>query len=352
MEFNILNKSRQWIGVIDQYKSAIWTPRYWETGDFEIYIEATAQNIAMLQKGFYVTRPDDDMACIVEKINLTEDEDAGKYLIVTGRDLKSIIGRRIVWEQTNLKGTVEDCIRQLITENIISPTLSYRKIDNFFLREKKNFTETLEMQATGENLLDVITKLCKTYGYGFRVTFNDSRQFMFDLYKGVDRSYSQNVNPYVVFSPMFDNVKTIDYSSDKTNYKNVALVAGEGEGVTRKTVEIGQGSGLERYELFVDARDLSTNEGQPEEIPIQEYNNLLAERGNEALASAIISDSFEGEVEPSVNYNYKQDYFLGDIIQIENEYGITAAPRITEIIESADDNGYSMIPTFSNQEEG
>ena len=60
--------------------------------------------------------------------------------------------------------------------------------------------------------------------------------------------------------------------------------------------------------------------------------------------------SFEGEVEASVNYTYKEDYFLGDIIQIENEFGIKAAPRIVEIIECMDENGYSMTPTFDSQE--
>lgn len=347
MEFNILDKNRQWIGVVDQYKSAIWTPRYWDAGDFEIYAEATESNLSILQEDYYVTRQDDSMACIIQKVNIVTDEEGGKYLIVTGESLQSVLKRRIVWQQTTLRGTVEKCVRKLIDENIINPTIPERKIPGFVLGDEKGFTETVEMQVTGDNLFDVVSSLCQSYGYGFKVTFNDDRQFMFELYKGEDRSYEQDVNPYVVFSPDFDNVKSVDYVSDKTNYKNVALVAGEGEGTYRKTATVGSAAGLERYEIYVDARDISTND---EEISTEDYNKLLAERGNEDLAASIAQESFEGEVEASVNYTYKEDYFLGDIIQIENEFGIKAAPRIVEIIECMDENGYSMTPTFDSEE--
>lgn len=45
-----------------------------------------------------------------------------------------------------------------------------------------------------------------------------------------------------------------------------------------------------------------------------------------------------------------EDYFLGDVVQVINEYGISAAPRIVEIIESEDENGKSTVPTFSTWE--
>ena len=347
MEFNILDKSRVWIGVIDHFKSAIWTSRYYDVGDFELYVEATTINLSLLQPDFFVTREDDDMACIIEKINIVTDADGGNYIIVTGRSLSCILARRIIWTQTTLQGTVEDCIRQLISENVISPNITERKIDNFFLKEKHDFSERLEMQMTGDNLLDAVMKLCKSYEYGFKITFNDARQFIFELYDGANRSYNQTENQFVVFSPNFDNVKSVEYSSDKTGYKNVALVAGEGEGLARKTMSVGNDSGFNRREIYVDARDLSTNEN---EISPDEYNKLLTERGNESLVENTIVESFEGEVEPVMNYTYKTDYFLGDIIQIENEFGISAAPRILEIIECEDENGYSLTPTFSSQE--
>jgi hypothetical protein len=61
-------------------------------------------------------------------------------------------------------------------------------------------------------------------------------------------------------------------------------------------------------------------------------------------------EKFEGSIDPNGLYLINRDYFLGDLVQIENEAGIKAAPRITEIIYSEDSGGVSVVPTFSNWE--
>lgn len=344
MEFYILNTSKELIGVLDMFQSAIWTPRYSDVGDFELQVTACPEMLQMLAEDHLLTRLDDDMVGVVERVKLVTDEEDGDSLLVSGRDAKCILERRIVWTQTNLSGTVENCVRQLITENVISPSDPARVIPNFVLGARKGFTETMQMQVTGDNLLEVITKICQTYAMGFSVRV-EGGNFVFDLYKGEDRSFRQSANPRVKFSPEFENVLTVEYESDRTNVKNVALVAGEGEGTDRRTVSVGTESGLSRRELYVDARDVSTNNG---EIDATTYSAMLSERGSERLTEHGVITSFFGQVEPSVNYEYKKDYFLGDIVQIENEYGITAPQRITEIIECEDANGYSVTPTFDN----
>ena len=347
MQFDILNKNLEWVGVMDCFKSAIWTPRYYDVGDFELYVSASKESLDLLQMDYYISRDDDDMICVIEKPNIVTDDDGGKFLICTGRSIQNLLSRRIIWQQTNLNGTVEDCIRRLIDENIINPEIPERRIPGFIMAPKQGYAEHMEMQVTGDNLLDVVTKLCKAYGYGFKVTLDNNKQFVFQLYRGTDRSYNQAENPYVIFSPDFDNLLTVDYSADKSNYKNVALVAGEGEGTARKTAIVGDASGLKRYEYFVDARDLSTNNG---EISEDTYYVQLTERGIENLSTLGIQELFSGSIAPDVNYEYKLDYNLGDVVQIENEFGISAAPRIIEIIECEDYNGYSLTPTFDSQE--
>ena len=56
--------------------------------------------------------------------------------------------------------------------------------------------------------------------------------------------------------------------------------------------------------------------------------------------------SFEGTIEPNTTFVYGQDYFLGDLVTIQNSFGITVQARITEIIEVDDDNGSSVEPKF------
>lgn len=347
MELYIKDRNLKTVGVIDEYNSIIWANRFSNVGDFEIYTPVSQHALNLLRQEYFVTRTDDEMVAIIEKIDIKTSEESGSFLTVSGRCAKSILARRIVWKQTILKGTVEECLRKLVTENVISPEIPERKIPNFFLADAHGFTEKMEAQVTGGNLLDVISKICNTYDYGFKVFLNDYGQFLFDVVKGEDRSYNQTKNPYVVFSPNFDNLLGTDYQNDLSSLKNVALVAGEGEGLDRKNVVVGFAEGMNRRELYVDAKDLTTNNG---EITASEYDTILSERGNEKLSETVITEAFSGEIEPKINYRYKTDFYLGDIVQIENEYGMTASPRIYEIIENEDETGYKLIPKFTQQE--
>lgn len=77
---------------------------------------------------------------------------------------------------------------------------------------------------------------------------------------------------------------------------------------------------------------------------------MLQDYAKDELSTTSFTESFEGNVIPDGNYNLNEDYFLGDVVQVINEYGISAAPRIVEIIESEDENGKSTVPTFSTWE--
>lgn len=351
MELYIMNKSLETIGIIDAFNSSIWTRRYFSAGDFELYLPATTKNIILLQAGNYVYRLDDETVMIIEKIRISTDYENGNYLTVSGRSLESILKRRIVWKQTYFGGAFEDLIYKLINENAINPTDSNRKISNLMLADKPGITSLIGKQLTGTNLYDAIVDACTAYEIGWKITLNSDKKFVFSLYKGVDRSYNQSVNPYVVFSPGFDNLINSNYESDVSNYANVALVAGEGEGKDRKTTTVNKGSNIKdlgRFEIFVDAKDVSSNTEEP--MTTAEYYSALGDRGSEKLGETVVTSAFEGELETTNTFTYKRDWNIGDVVQIENEYGMTATSRIIEIIESEDTSGRSLIPTFGTWE--
>lgn len=383
----ILDETLNQIGVLDEYKSLIWSKRYNELGDCEIYISANERSIGMLKKGYFITRTDDDMICRIEKIEIDTDTEQGDFLIVTGYDCRKILNQRVIWNQTNFNGTAENFIRKIVNENIVNPSLSRRKVTNFKLGEANGFTETLEIQSTYEYVFDKIKELCITYEYGSSIIF-DGTDFIFNIYKGVDRSIDQIENEVVIFSPEFENLISSKYQSDSSNIKTAALVAGQGEGLNRVQEEVDGGTDVNRFEMFVDANDVSA------EIPYEDliikypngrsvvendivyyvvgstkiailnhvstptsgtllaapYQVLLHQKGVEALATVQEIVSFDGSVEPNYSYKYGEDYFLGDIVTVMNEYGIKANARIIEVIESDDENGYSIIPTFEFQQ--
>lgn len=342
----VMDKNYQIIGVIDFANSIIWTNRYYEAGDFEIYSQATDKAINLLKIGFYLIREDSDMVGIIENISISTDAENGDWLTVTGRGAKSILARRIVWEQTNLNGTAANGIITLLNNNIISSDES-RKINNFTVTNPSSeiFTEDLKKQITGDNLYEAILSICQEFYYGFKVTLNNGI-FNFSLYKGTDRSVNQNVNPHVVFSPEYDNFLASNYTSETSEYKNVVLVAGEGEGISRKTQTLGTATGLERFEMYVDSRNTSSNDG---EITESEYANLLIAEGQQSLSENVKKETFSGTINSGRTYVYNEDYFLGDIVTVKNEFNIQKDVRIIEVIESLDENGISITPSFEDR---
>jgi hypothetical protein len=350
MEMILLNTSFEAVDIVDSFKSNIWTDRYQDCGDLELYVPATTENIQKFQKGYYLISEESEHVMIIEDFDLTNDEDDGEMYKIVGRSSESIMERRIIWSQTILSGNFQNAVKKLLDENLISPSLSQRKIDNFIFEESddENITKlTIEAQYTGDNLFDSIKAMCQNVDVGFKVTLNESNQFVFRLYIGTDRSYDQSQNPFVIFSPAFENVLSSEYIETNSTYKNVALVAGEGEGSDRTTTTSGDdtASGLDRYELYVDARDLSTKTSSGT-LTSSEYLNQLVQRGNEKLADCKDTKAFDGEMEVTKMYSYGSDFFIGDICQFESNNGIAAKVRITEYIRSEDDSGISAYPTF------
>lgn len=380
IDIYLLDKDRNRIYIVDNYESLIWVTRYNELGDCEIKIKANEEILQKFKNSTYISREDDDMVCRIEKIELVTNIDNGDYLIITGYDIKKILNQRIVWKQTTFNGYVEDYIRKLIDDNIISPSISSRKINDFILSDKAGFTERINQQVTYDNVGTKIQELCKTYFYGDKVTLNENKKFVFGLYKGTDRS------AYVQFSDDYENLSSTDYSEDKSNFANIALAAGEGEGVDRLTTTVGSASGIDRYELYVDARNVSKSisyeeltstyqngtevtsggviyyqlngvniavltkneSGEIASVTLTDtiYDETLKSNGEEELASHMEVVTFNGSIEPSLTFTYKKDFFLGDIVAIKNEYGIEVDARIVEIMEVFDDNGYSVTPSF------
>lgn len=487
MDIFIFDTSFNIVKILDSYKSLIWTERYNAYGDFEMCTVVSPDIMQYIKQDYYLELKDSSSTMIIEKIRIDTDVEAGNTVTITGRSLESILLRRIVWGQRTIKGNLQNGIKQLINENIISPTNNNRKISNFIFEDSDDPSVTsleMDVQYTGDVLYDVISSVCAERGIGFKIIRNENNQFVFSLYSGSDRSYDQTSNPYVIFSPSFENMINSNYMESKTTLKNVTLIGGEGEGASRVYASVGDVSGLNRREIFTDARDITSDAdidttdlfnfqsfNHPNQVyriedntiyaneyfnstffyiepyvgqtlrmtipkytypdggishyatvyvdvydgqtvynssaPIQiwekngetpnqgslgtyefvvpswakwiyasmfsqkaiddgvyygeltdfsckvirvspsEYESMLCQRGRETLSENIDIVSFEGEVEPTNMFVYGKDFFMGDIVQISNEYGHEATVRILELVISDDETGISVYPTFS-----
>lgn len=346
------------VGLLDTFSSFIWTDRYDKAGDFELVMPVSVENIALFQNDYLVLRTDSEHLMYVDTIETQSNVESGSVLKVTGHSMENILNRRIIWKQTRIQGNLQNGIEKLLNENLISPEDSSRKMEGFkFVRSTDpNVTSlSVDAQFTGDSLYDAVTKIVKDANLGFKVTMPTDGQFEFRLYSGVDRTYDQTDRPYIIFSPNFENLMNSNSIVTYVNHRTVALVGGEGEGSDRylTTVEWdgGAGTGFSRREVFIDARDVSRKVNN-QEVSNSEYYKMLKTRGKEHLAEYKITTTFDGEAENSRSFKYGKDFNIGDIVQLEDEYGQTFTARITEYIYSCKGGSINEYPTFSIINEG
>lgn len=448
IDIYVLNKEFQVVGIIDSYESFIWTDRFYSYGDFELYTAFDSKLIDLCQQDYYVWIKQSEHMMIIEGIEIDSDSEDGNKLKITGRSLESIIDRRIVWQQMviNANTPFQNAIKRLLDDAFLNPypysgnysatsdvrrrnaiqlaTSNKRKLSNLIFEPSEDpyilGLKVEKKEYTGDNLYDIFQNLFEeTNGtVGYKILLNDENKFVFKLYSGIDRSYTQKeyvksddliinsdkryfmfkdnryvayektyyeksgsvytltddlvrvrgkiyytknddsyvvytgpfpdvyeykgVYPYVIFSPQFDNVINSNYIDNVSEMKNVTLVSGEGEGTSRKSIIIGDKEDLDRRELFTDARDMQSDEYGTG----TRYIEALKIRGTNKLVENSRITSYEGKVESTRQFVYGVDFFMGDIIQMVNEYGIEGNARVIEWVLSESYQGLESYPTF------
>lgn len=78
------------------------------------------------------------------------------------------------------------------------------------------------------------------------------------------------------------------------------------------------------------------------------YTNLLNSQGKQDLSVLNKVETFDGAINTSFgNWILNEDYFLGDIVTVQdNQIGKYASVRITEITEVQDENGYTVSVNY------
>ena len=358
MDIHILDQSFTLIAVIDSYESMIWTDRYNEPGEFEIYTPVTDEMVTYPVVNNYLRIGESEHLMIIEDIEVETDIEDGNHIKIKGRSLESILDRRVIINEVNISGNLQNAIRSLIATNIINPSDSRRRISNFIFKDSTdtNITSlTYEAQYKGKNLLEAIEEMCQEKEIGFRIFLNDNNQFEFSLYAGTDRSYKQDVLPWVVFKPSFDNIIESNYVEEHSNARTFCYIHSQyseqqedpEDSSKTETVEVevlrsvGTGSGLLRKETYIDG-----GVSKDEEMSMAQYYALLDQAGNEELTEKKVKKEFEGEVETTRMFVYNRDFYIGDVLQVANEYGKEAPSRMTEFVWSISDSGIDHHPVF------
>lgn len=350
MELYIFDRGLNLLGILEGFFSLRWVRRYSKCGEFELHCGLTPETVSLLQRGNIVWKRDDHEAGYIEHRNLKQELDGKETLAVKGKFLTGYLSRRIIWGMENFNTTAENAIRELINKNVINPTNANRKINILALGTMKGYSGGITLQVSYRNLLETVEEIATTNELGIRTLIDVSnKKIIFDIYKGLDRTADNGINPPVIFSREFENILEQEYTDSLNNYRNTALIAGAGEGIDRELVAIESGQGLDRYELFVDARDLQDKDEDNSPIPLVDYRGMLAERGRAKLAETREVLTFESKVNLHSNLKYKHDFDLGDIVTcMSKKWGITVDTRITEVEEVYEESGFDVNITFGN----
>lgn len=358
MDIHVLNENFETIAVIDQYESLLWTDRYSSPGDFEIYTPVSEVMLTYPKVNNYLRFGETEHIMVIEDINIESNVEDGNHIKITGRSLESILDRRVIASELNLSGNLQNSIKSLITSNIISPSDSSRKISNFKFEESTDeaiTSLTYENQFKGNSLLEIISTICDSNEIGFKIILSDDNNFVFSLYKGTDRSYRQEILPYVVFKPSFENIISSNYSEKNSSSKTFCYVHAsytetteDDEGKTASNQidvirTVGTGTGLNRKEAYLEG-----SMTKDDSMSVEEFYSKLEQYGNDTLKNSLkVQKEFDGQCETQKMFIYNRDFFLGDVCQIANEYGMESPARVTEFTWSQSSSGLENYPTFT-----
>lgn len=336
MEVRVYGRDLFRIGQIENQTSLIWTRKFYEPGTFELHAPITDENLSLLQPGNIIGKKGSAEAGIIEDIE-KEESDIKNEITVKGRFLSSYMDRRLIKKTVNFSGYIEVAMRQLYSGAVQIPLVELGSLNGF--------PERAEFQVTMKNLLAYENKLSKAGAIGFRFRPDFvNHKIIFETYQGKDRTLSQHKNNRVIFSEAYGNLNNAIHKYNCRNLKTFAIVGGQGEGDGRTYYELGGGEGYDLREVFVDAKDIN-----PEGLTAEQYKAALLQRAQEALNEAVESETLESETNPAINFMYKEDYDLGDIVTVrKKKWKLFMDQRITELSEVYEYGGMIVVPTFGD----
>lgn len=272
----ILDEDFQKMDIIDDYTSLIWSRRYYEVGDFELYVRVTDKNLRLLNVDLsttarFIMRNDTKEVMRIEKIEISTDAEEGDFITASGRDLRCLLYQRVTNEEISLGETlnspvtgdtvnsdavkITEAIYTMVNYNLYNPSDSKRKIPRFSIRTNTIDVGTSAMRINvGENVGEKVEELCNDFRIGWKAEWNGS-QIVFTCYEGEDRTSE------VVFSEEFSNLIKFTNTENLEDFYNTMLLHNEytdEEGnESEDTIVFGNDEGFTRFEkAFSGSEDL------------------------------------------------------------------------------------------------
>jgi len=269
------------VSMITEYTYITYTQELRGKGSFEIHLPSNEKSLEYLVFGNYINFERGILGIIKGR---RDSEKSDTEVIVYGYLSNHLLEYRSFLLTAKYYDYVNRIAYDMVYDLFINPTPLTRKI-TLVSRSSygTNIGQKVRVQNTGDTLFKVLYYILDPYNLGFHMMpYYTSEGLLgsleFQLIRPADRTVGNTQgNIPVVFSFDLDNLQNLEYESDGREYCNVAVVASEGTGSERKIIEVGDTSatGINRIELYVDARDLQS--GVTEEFVVDYVDEQFGE---------------------------------------------------------------------------
>lgn len=383
-------------GFLDNYESITWNTNLKDAGDCEIVMALNNVDFNVIDVGFIVMNPNRAKMVQYSGIggagrisDVWRSIDVVEACFITSKTISqengtvTFKGKTLDWEwdqriwalpvqvyADQFINTIFDTVASICVFEEHEPLRSRRMVHAMMSLPNGNFYPIGEELSVAyksgrvllQNAIDMWEKahdgdIEGVSGLYIPTITVDETDHIFELNPDcicIDRTARKTINGYeiipVVFSTSFDNVFNVELTKDVEDFKNVAFVAGEGEGTARVTVwapEQDPGFALmDRRELFVDARDLRS----ADYATSTQYQNALKQRGIEKLVGQV--DTYAFEVPQDSTSHFRDDFYLGDMLSVRlPEFDVTLGVRVTSATETYSKEGYTCDLTFGTMKQ-
>lgn len=302
MIISFYDKNLELITVISRWVSLLGVNTYNTMGAFTLELR-NGSNISRLMKDFFYCTIDND--------------DENPYIVMSAQ---SVDGNVVftgfpctyIFSKRASTTTIKNKNAEQAMKNLVDGMTPW---DNLTTAPLQGLTDVFKNQISDKQVLEYLQGIAQATDIGFKVV-KDGKNLVFKCFK-------PSVNNNVKYSTSLRNVSNLEYFKSDNDYYNVAIVAGAGEGSNRVTVTamIGNPTGTDRRELYVDARNEQPEEGETTNA----YKQRLTQIGLQKLTETLKVETLHFLVKES------DDVKLGDIINVSlDEFDISIQARVVE----------------------
>lgn len=351
--------------LIDDIVSAIWTERYTSAGDVNLVVDDTPEMNEKLAEGTFLSLPESKEIMQIETLSTEEG-----LLTASGSSLLAFLKQRLVWNVAGLDPAVTDLALAMTPTNAIywavynlaidTDAMAFSMGDDFDLdwdaEVIPNLATIIGVPSSASDaelprivfpigpLYDAVVDVADKNHLGLSLYLDSATEsdysLKFKVYEGEDRTSTQEVNPLVRFSSEFDSLSDVKRLNSIEGYKTVAYAYAAGYPIQRAISTESVPIGFDRRVVLVRVDSL------PPDMNEVETSIFLFHKAQDALATNHHIKLIDGEIPSQSKHQYGSDYFLGDIVELE-ENDQTQKVRIAEYIRSQDATGEKAYPTIS-----